>query len=331
MRPKLCLLSAALLTLLLFAACQLKSPPLPALKANIPSRSFRLTYAFTITGLAPRQEARVWIPVPSSTPEQTVTTENLPSIAQLTHDPDYHNTILYLAARADDRGCIPVSASYIIHRFQVTSATPAPANLPTASTLFLSANRLVPVGGKSSQLLASHDVPHDPLASARFFYDLVDDTMTYRKDKPGWGRGDSDWACDSHFGNCTDFHSLFISLARAHHLPARFDIGFMLPATRATANAALLAGYHCWAFVAPQSGRWLPVDIADANQHPERRDRNFGTLTPDRVTLSTGRDITLVPSATTGPLNFFVYPHVEVRGQNYDRFETRFTFQDLPE
>ena len=34
-------------------------------------------------------------------------------------------------------------------------------------------------------------------------------------------QGDVLWVCDSRFGNCTDFHSLFISWARAKGLPQR--------------------------------------------------------------------------------------------------------------
>ena len=68
--------------------------------------------------------------------------------------------------------------------------------------------------------------------------------MKYSKEGKGWGRGDSDWACDSKFGNCTDFHSLFISLARSQKIPAKFEIGFPLPDKR---GAGDIPGYHCWA------------------------------------------------------------------------------------
>jgi len=37
----------------------------------------------------------------------------------------------------------------------------------------------------------------------------------------GWGRGDAKWACDAKFGNCTDFHSYFMGLARSKGPPAR--------------------------------------------------------------------------------------------------------------
>ncbi len=69
-------------------------------------------------------------------------------------------------------------------------------------------------------------------------YDVVDEHMKYRKDGEGWGRGDAVWACDSKFGNCTDFHSLFISMARGNKIPSKFEMGFSIPAKR---GAGLIA------------------------------------------------------------------------------------------
>src|SRR5437879_241735 len=88
------------------------------------------------------------------------------------------------------------------------------------------------------------DLPTD--TPARVLYDVVNGHMKYDKpkDKPGWGRGDAVWACDNGFGNCSDFHSLFISLARAKKIPAKFEIGFLLPEKRGKEN---IEGYHCWA------------------------------------------------------------------------------------
>jgi transglutaminase-like putative cysteine protease len=83
----------------------------------------------------------------------------------------------------------------------------------------------VPVGGEPARvLLAQRTVPADATSAARLLYDVIDDHLQYRKDRPGWGNGDAEWACHSGFGNCTDFHSLFISLARTERLPAVFQI-----------------------------------------------------------------------------------------------------------
>ena len=61
---------------------------------------------------------------------------------------------------------------------------------------------------------------------ARAIYDWVVDNVEYKKVGTGWGNGDTFWACNERYGNCTDFHSLFISLARTEGIPARFEMGF---------------------------------------------------------------------------------------------------------
>jgi transglutaminase-like putative cysteine protease len=162
----------------------------------------------------------------------------------------------------------------------------------------------------------------------RALFDIVNQHMQYRKDKPGWGRGDSDWACESGFGNCTDFHSLFLSLARANHLPAKFEIGFSIPPIK---GGGVVSGYHCWAWFKPAGHGWVPVDISEANKHPEKRDYYFGHLDADRVAFTTGRDLILDPKQDGPPLNFFVFPYVEVHGAPYPQQNviTHCTYEDL--
>jgi len=152
--------------------------------------------------------------------------------------------------------------------------------------------------------------------------------MRYSKEGTGWGRGDAVWACDSRYGNCSDFHSLFISLARSQKIPAKFEIGFPLPPKR---GAGEIAGYHCWAMFHPTGHNWIPVDISEANKNPAMKDYYFGNLTEDRVTFSTGRDIDLVPRQNGKPLNFFIYPYVEVDGKPYpaEKILRSFGFRDL--
>ena len=78
----------------------------------------------------------------------------------------------------------------------------------------------------------------------------------------GWGKGDAVYACNSRYGNCTDYHSYFIGLARSIGIPARFAIGAAIPSER---NDGGTDGYHCWAeFYA--DGKWWPVDISEADK-----------------------------------------------------------------
>ena len=162
------------------------------------------------------------------------------------------------------------------------------------------------------ELLAGRELPAEQLTLARLLYDRVDEHVKYDKSKPGYGRGDVLWVCDSRFGNCTDFHSLFISLARAKGIPARFEIGFSVPEKR---GEGPITGYHCWAFFWLDKQGWVPVDISEADKNPAMKEYYFGNLTENRVTFSQGRDLTLVPKQAGEPLNFFIYPYVEVDGK----------------
>jgi transglutaminase-like putative cysteine protease len=186
----------------------------------------------------------------------------------------------------------------------------------------------VPITGKPLALLAGRELPKDQLAIGRVLYDVVNNHMRYSKEGVGWGQGDVEWACDSRYGNCSDFHSLFISLARSQKIPAKFEIGFPLPEKRGEGE---IAGYHCWAKFKPRSNGWVPVDISEASKNPKLREYYFGNLTEDRVTFSVGRDLVLVPEQDGPPLNFFIYPYVEVAGKPHpsDSVKHKFTFQDI--
>src|SRR5438552_2986157 len=173
------------------------------------TRTFTFTYSATVTGLAPGKSARIWIPVPPTNEDQEVKIESkdLPGVGQIATEPKYGNQILYVEAKADDQGTVPLSVK----------------------------------------------------------------------------RGSGD-----------------------------------------------VAGYHCWAKFKPKGKDWIPVDISEANKNPKMRDYYFGNLTEDRVAFSLGRDINLAPKQDGEPLNFFVYPYVEVDGKPYpaDKVRRKFTFKD---
>ena len=164
-------------------------------------------------------------------------------------------------------------------------------------------------------------------AIAKGLYSWVVDNIEYKKIGTGWGNGDTFWACSERYGNCTDFHSLFISLARTKGIPAKFEMGFPVPEDRSEGN---IAGYHCWVnFYLPEAG-WFPVDASEAFNHPENRELYYGTQPLDRIHFSTGRDLRLGANHQDRPLNYFVYPYVEVGGVRYDGpVESSFSYRDL--
>ncbi len=288
------------------------------------ARTFTFTYEAEVTGLPAGQTARIWVPVPPSDAEQTVEVldQTAPGTSKVTRETEYGNQIWYVEATPDANGTVKLSARYKVMRLPAAAGK---ADVPDVERL-LKPDRLVPINGKPLTLIADRKLPAEPAAKARALYDVVYGHMKYRKDIEGWGRGDAAWACDSKGGNCSDFHSLFISLARSQGLPARFEMGFGLPVDKGKGE---VAGYHCWARV-KAGDEWLPVDISEASKLGLKPDGYFGKLPPNRVLFSVGRDLTLEPRQAGGPLNFFIYPYVEVAGKPHpaDKVKTRTAFAD---
>jgi len=295
-------------------------------------REFQFTYEATVTGLKPGQEAHIWIPVAADTPHQEakVTFKALPGKARETKEDTYGNRFYYIEANADSDGKIPLKVTYRVKRHEVLGDKKTRDEKVVQR--FLQADKLVPLEGKHLDLIKGKELPEDQLKLGKTLYDVVNDYMTYSKKGEGWGRGDVLWVCDAKYGNCTDFHSLFIALARSKKVPAKFEMGFPLPEARGMGE---VSGYHCWAWFKPKGHGWVPVDISEANRAKDTKPRlteyYFGNLTENRVAFTTGRDITLAPKQSGPPVNYIIYPYVEVGGQPYplEKISRRFSYQDL--
>jgi len=285
------------------------------------SREFTFTYGATITDLAPGALARIWLPLAQSGRYQQITIDgvDVPGEPRYTTESRYGNRLLFTEARADERGRIALKVMYSVRRDEVLPHSGSELN-DEQRELFLLSNAMVPVGDSAVKHLVD---TRDHEVSPRALYDLVDDQVAYDKPAGGdWGRGDALWVCDSGHGNCTDFHSLFIALCRSNNIPARFQMGFPLPADK---SEGTLGGYHCWAWF-ETGGRWSACDISEADKHPELKEYYFGHLTPDRLAFTIGRDLTLEPPQAGPPLNYLIYPYVEVAGQVHSTFEKQFSF-----
>jgi len=296
------------------------------------SRTFEFTYAGAVTELTPGQSANIWLPVPPDTPQQTVAifAKKLSADSSIFEEKQYRNKMHYFKAVADNEGKIPFSVVYRVNRKEVKTDTTVEVEPQPSDEIkrFLKPDKLVPISGKPLELLKDKKLPNnDQFAAAKILYDVVDNHMKYSKEGTGWGRGDSVWACDSKFGNCTDFHSLFISMARGNRIPSKFEMGFSIPSER---GSGPIGGYHCWAWFMPQGKGWIPIDISEANRFPKMKDYYFGNLTEDRVQFTTGRDIDLEPRQQGPALNFFIYPYVEVNGRPYpqDKIQRSFAYRD---
>jgi transglutaminase-like putative cysteine protease len=309
---------------------------------NVPevprTRSFRFTYEAKVKNLSTSNAVvRVWLPLAPNDFNQSVTVIKVssPVPTRRTEDKEYGNPMIYAELRHPGSASATFSVDYEVTRrefsrgdsSQLMRFNEESTRLTESAGRFLSADRLVPIDGRMKELADQNTQgKQGPVEKAYALYDYVFHTLRYDKSGTGWGRGDSLWTCDSKRGNCTDFHSLFISLMRAEGIPSRFKIGFPLP-TDSSASQSEIAGYHCWAEFYLNRLGWVPVDISEAWKNPSKHDYFFGSIDANRVQFTTGRDLTLEPKQDGPTLNYFIYPYVEVDGQPYEAVSRRFTFQ----
>lgn len=302
-------------------------------------RHFEFHYEVTVNDLPDDAErVDVWLPVPPGTAEQQILSMNIfsPVEGKLDRDEVYGNRFWHATAlRPPPRSWRIRQVVQVVRKEQEGEYKAERAQAHTTAAIieqgldvFLRPNRLVPITERFRSIAAEATQNRGgPLARARALYDFVQDRMSYDKSGTGWGRGDANYACEVGKGNCTDYHSLFIALARTQRIPARIWIGFPLPAAE---GRGTVAGYHCWAeFWVEQSG-WIPVDISEADKHPQRKEYFFGRLDENRIAYTLGRDLVLSPPHTGPPLNFFIYPYVEVDSRRWEKIECRFFYNDLP-
>lgn len=298
-------------------------------------RTFDFFYDVRISAIPDdAQRIAVWVPVPQSKVAQRVESihvEGLPS-HDFVMDERYGNRFVYaeIERSAIRDGEASFSLVMRIHRATMRALVeggPSPQGISQDDLeAFLKPSKLVRSDGSvaaEAQRVAGKG--KGPLEQAKLLYDHIVSTVRYDKSGRGWGRGDSAFACDVRAGNCTDFHSLFMGEARSLGIPARFIMGFGLPGG---VNAGEVGGYHCWAEFYLKDWGWVPVDASEAFKHPERRDFLFGNLDADRVEFTTGRDIE-VPKVKNGPLNFAIYPYVEIDGKIHGEVARTFRFADV--
>lgn len=258
----------------------------------------------------------LWIPIPENTPEQRIEELAIEGPAEYSLRPLRNGSGRALHVRSAT-GPVGVQVSYTVRRLEARARKGAsPEQLASA----LGPDRMVPLDGKvaavATQLASSTPGATSGAQVGQQLYWHTLERMSYEKPAAGgWGRGDAEWACDSRLGNCSDFHSYFIGLARSRDIPARFEIGFAVPELAPEQSSAAISGYHCWAWFWSELEGWIPVDISEADKHPELAEYYLGRLDDRRVTISGGRDVELEPPAQGGALNFFVYPYAEVAGR----------------
>jgi transglutaminase-like putative cysteine protease len=302
------------------------------------SRVFEFSYQASIGPVeAGRGPIHLFVPLAIENQQQRIVSERIEASipGEIEREERYGNRFWHGQAESSDGFALTVSVKTVVERRILQR------ELPLASvgingerreefSEFLGSNSRVVVGHPVLEPIRAEvrerSTGDDPAALSRAIYDWVVDNVEYKKVGSGWGNGDTFWACNERYGNCTDFHALFISLARTEGIPARFEIGFPVPDDRDQGN---IAGYHCWVeFYLPETG-WFPIDASEAFKHPEKRELFYGTHPADRIHFTTGRDLQLGAAHRGKPLNYFVYPYVEVGGEAWSGpIEKSFAFTE---
>ncbi len=307
--------------------------------ATTPSRRFTFSYQVHVPPMkAVDGKLRLWLPLPQEDNYQKIGDLHIESPVTFKQGRDaiygnpfveFQPTAVQLETGFD--ATVRFVATRLEHKVDLTaisavSAAYSPGKDPELQR-YLEPDKMVPLNGVIADLAKEHTAGDTTeLAKAHHIYEYVVSTMRYDKTGEGWGRGDAVWACTSKRGNCTDFHSLFIGMMRSSGIPARFEIGFPLPAGKGEGD---VPGYHCWAEFYLRGTGWVPVDASEAWKNPSRHDYFFGAHDENRVFFSYGRDIRLSPDQKGDPLNYFIYPYAELAGKPVSGLQSHFSFKEV--
>jgi len=268
---------------------------------------------------------KLWVPYPREDQFQKVLKFDVATDLKykITKEKKYGNRMVYFEGKRKSKPTI-VWMTFIVERKPHTGISNKDTHVDLKN--FLLPSKMVPLGGTISAI--ADEVAGSEKNTGKVikkFYQYIVENMSYDKSGSGWGRGDAIWACDAKRGNCTDFHSLFIGMARSKKIPARFEMGIPIHASK---KKAVVPGYHCWAEVYNKNKGWTPLDASEAKKRGTTWEL-FGKLPSDRIHFSRGRDIVLAPPQKGNPLNFFIYPYAEENGKPLKGVKQTFHYEIL--
>jgi transglutaminase-like putative cysteine protease len=242
---------------------------LPAVAAQ---KTFEATYVATISNVpAGTKELKLWIPLPTTRGWQKISELQIasPFVWVRKSDPEFGNDYAFTTIRNPAAGDVTVRVRFKAVRDEANSVKPADTNLKRAMRTDRMVKKPTPDVRKLAEELTRGI--KQPMDQARAIFDHVVTTTTG--------------------GDCADSQSLFLTLARAKDIPARFVAGF-------STN-----GHQCWAEFYVNKKGWIPVTSSE-----------FGKLDSDRVEFTVGRELRLDPR-TSEAIEYFIYPYAEADGK----------------
>ena len=307
----------------------LLAPCVPASSNAATPRVLKTRFTTTATVAAAPAGAkvlRVWVPIPSDNPLQTIGEPSVtaPGPWRITTESENGNRMVFVEA---DPRKLPAVVTVSFDVTRKTAGEDGPLKQDIDPATYLDAERLVPISGRSAEL--GREVAGAKTGAVdkmRAIYDHVVATMQYdyKKESPHLGEGNVPFVCDYKKGNCSDLHSYVIALARSQGIPAYLEYGFPItgiPLSDPIPIAGKIGGYHCWTWYFVEGQGWLPLDASDGRRWLDSSRKDVTeqlskklVLERSAVAFSRGRDVTLEPKQAAPPLNYFIYPYAEADG-----------------
>lgn len=300
-----------------------------------PSSAFDFSYIVRVTPPSGSNKIRVWMPLPSTDQFQTISELQItsPVRVQIHKLRRYKNQYAYFDVdSARVRIGFEVRVAFHVVRYErwldFTSRKALPGPPPKEIEPFVQSDALIPVDGSTEHLSRQlTEGLSDPIEKARKIYDYVISNIQHSDQTPAVGRADIARVLQSHQGDCADFHSLFITLARAAGIPARIEIGFSLPEDQ---KQGTLSGYQSWAEFYVNGLGWIPLDAWGSSQRSgKNHEQFFGFLDAHRVMISMGRAIALDPASVAARPGNAAYPSIEADGQTSPISSMEFFFNAI--
>jgi transglutaminase-like putative cysteine protease len=329
--------------------------------------SFHISNVLTVKVPKGAKTVRVWFAVPQEDAYSSVRNFDVNVFGDygIRYARDsWGNRVGYLDIENPARDQVLVKEEFDLTRTEVRNTINAAETRPltgqerTALAAYLQPATHVIVNDEIRKLAASiTGGEQNPVLAARKLYDWTYQNVNYWVKDPEHLKaspvGSTEYCLRTKTGNCTDFHSLFASLAISSGIPVRMVYGSLLKPTLNGMDVD--ASYHCWIqFFAPRLG-WLPLDASLANIYWEDiplNDKNkklvelttptgyqgadkdkveyyFGNLDERRVVWSMGRDLILQPPQDDGPVNSLPKLYVEIDGKQSTDWTRQFTYKEL--
>lgn len=358
MLRRFCLLATLSAVCLMSRAAD--TPSAPAQQA-----SFHINNVFTIKVPKGAKTVRAWFAVPQEDNHSIVRNFNVASDYAVRFNRDsWGNRVGYIEIQNPTQEQVILKEEFDLTRSEVRNAISATGTRPltdrerAALAAYLQPSTHVIVNDDVRKLAASiTGGERNPVLAAHKLYEWTYKNVTYWVKDPDHLKassvGSTEYCLTTKTGNCTDFHSLFASLAIASGIPVRMVYGSLL---KPTLNGIEVdASYHCWIqFYTPELG-WLPLDASLANIYAEdiqlneknkklvelttstgyhgvakeKVDYYFGNLDERRVVWSVGRDLMMQPPQEDGPINSLPKMYVEVDGKQSSDWTRQLTYKEL--